>query len=338
MSVLVTGAGGYIGAHMLLALRDAGEDAIALDNFSSGARWLIPDDVPVVEADAGDKNAVLQAIATHDVREVIHFAGSILVTESIRHPLRYYANNTAQTLALIEACAAAGVQRFIFSSTAAVYGRPEVVPISEREPVRAISPYGASMAMSERILQDASSAHNMSHMILRYFNVAGADPDLRAGEIGKPTHLLKAAAQIAVGARQENLQIFGTDYPTPDGTAIRDYVHVSDLAQAHLAALGKLRDGEPSRVLNCGYGRGYSVYEVVEAFSRVTGGQLPHEVATRRAGDTPQLIADNAAIRTLLDWRPKFEDIDFIVRTAIDWERALLERDHQTSNSQPGGQ
>lgn len=323
MSVLVTGGAGYIGAHMLLALEDAGELAVALDNLSTGARWLAPQSAVFVEADVGDEAALAKIFAEHDIHEVIHFAGSILVTESIRHPLDYYWNNTANTLKLLRACVAAGVKRFIFSSTASVYGTPERTPISEQAPIHSITPYGASMAMSERIVEDAAAAHDLSYMILRYFNVAGADPTGRAGEIGKPTHLVKAAAQIALGLRKEKLQIHGGDYATPDGSAIRDYVHVSDLALAHLKALDRLRGNGRSVTLNCGYGRGYSVYEVMEAFERVTGEPLPHEVGPRRAGDPAQLIADNAAIRTALDWRPRYDDIDFIVESAMNWERKL---------------
>lgn len=323
MTVLVTGGAGYIGSHMLLALLDAGESAVALDNLSTGDRRLVPEGAALVEADAGDATILARVFKEYGVNEVIHFAGSILIPQSIRHPLDYYANNTANTLTLIRACVEAGIGRFIFSSTASVYGTPERVPISEQAPLRSIAPYGASMAMSERILEDAARAHGLSFVTLRYFNVAGADPSGRAGEIGKPTHLIKVAAQIAVGARKETLQIFGADYPTPDGTAIRDYVHVSDLAAAHLQALERVRGGASSTTVNCGYGRGYSVYEVMEAFERVTGAPLPHEIAARRPGDPAQLIADNAAIRTLLDWRPRYDDIDFIVETAIEWEKRL---------------
>lgn len=326
MSVLVTGGAGYIGSHMLLALLDAGEKAVALDNLSTGVEWLAPKGAPLVIADVGDEKIVRALIKDHDIQEVIHFAGSILVTESIKHPLDYYANNTENTLKLIRSCVDAGVKRFIFSSTAAVYGNPERVPISESAPIKAITPYGASMAMSERILSDAAKAHDLSYVTLRYFNVAGADPKGRAGEIGKPTHLIKAAAQIAAGIRQEKFQIYGGDYKTPDGAAIRDYVHVTDLAAAHLRALKHLRANNDSATLNCGYGRGYSVYEVLEAFRRVSGASLPYEVAPRRAGDPPQLIADNAAIRTVLDWRPRYDDIDFIVETALKWEEALAEK------------
>ena len=323
MSVLVTGAAGYVGAHMLLALHDAGEQAVGLDDLSTGSRVLVPDSAPLVVSDVGDKDTLLKVFREYDVKEVIHFAGSILVPESLEHPLAYYRNNTMKTLTLLEACVEAGITRFIFSSTAAVYGTPDLIPISESAPVLSISPYGASMAMSERILTDASVAHGLSYITLRYFNVAGADPRGRAGEIGRPTHLIKVAAQIAVGTRKECLKIYGSDYPTPDGSAIRDYVHVTDLADAHLLALEKLRLGGGSTTLNVGYGRGYSVLEVIEAVERVTGETLPHEIASRRPGDPPQLIADSAAVKRVLDWRPRYDDIDFIVRTAIDWERKL---------------
>jgi len=323
LSVLVTGGAGYIGSHMLLALLDAGEKAVALDNLSTGMRSLVPDGAEFVEADVGDAAALARVFAEHNIEEVIHFAGSILVPESIRFPLAYFSNNTANTLMLLCACVEAKIPRFIYSSTASVYGTPDRVPVSEQAPIHSITPYGASMAMSERIVEDAAAAHGFSYMTLRYFNVAGADPEGRTGEVGKPTHLVKVAAQIVVGAREEKLQVFGADYPTPDGTAIRDYVHVSDLAQAHLKALKWLREGGASTTLNVGYGRGYSVLEVMDAFERVTGSPLPHEIAARRAGDPAQLIADNAAVRTVLDWRPRFDDLDFIVETAIDWERAL---------------
>jgi UDP-glucose 4-epimerase len=323
MTVLVTGGAGYIGAHMLLALGEAGEQAIALDDLSAGARWMAPDPSRLFVADVGDREFVIRLMRDQKISEVIHFAGSTLVPVSIQKPLHYYWNNTAKTISLLESCVAAGVERFIFSSTAAVYGTPDQSPINEAAPVRSISPYGASMAMSERVLEDAARAHGFGYTTLRYFNVAGADPKGRAGQIGKPTHLIKVAAQIATGLRKEKLQIYGADYPTPDGTAIRDYVHVTDLAEAHLAALARLRRGGPSEIFNVGYGRGYSVSEVIDAFERETGAPLPHAIGPRRAGDPPQLIADTAAIRTELDWRPRYDEIDFIVRTAIDWERRL---------------
>ena len=323
MTVLVTGGAGYVGAHMLLALEDAGEKAVALDDLSTGADWLVPESAPLIVANVGDRAALDQVFNEHDIDAVIHFAGSILIGQSLKDPNAYYRNNTGNTLTLLEACVAHKVKHFIFSSTASVYGRPDRIPVSESAPVKSITPYGASMAMSEHMLTDAATAYGFNYATLRYFNVAGADPAGRAGEIGKPTHLIKVAAQIAVGARQESLQIYGDDYPTPDGTAIRDYVHVSDLAEAHLQALGRLRSGGSSVTLNCGYGRGYSVREVVEAVSRVSGDVLPFTIGERREGDPPQLIADSAAIRTVLDWRPRYDDIDFILRTAMDWERKL---------------
>lgn len=328
LTVLVTGGAGYIGSHMLLALEEGDEAAVALDDLSSGSlsagKGVAPINSAIAVGDVGDRDFVGDLLRRHDVKEVIHFAGSTLVQESLAAPLDYYWNNTAKTIALLDACVKGGVERFIFSSTAAVYGTPEHSPIDESSAIHSISPYGASMAMSERIVEDAAKAHGFQHTILRYFNVAGADPNGRAGQIGKPTHLIRVAAQIAAGVRHEKLQIYGADYPTPDGTAIRDYVHVTDLADAHLAALARLRRGGGSLILNVGYGRGYSVAEVIEAFERVTGKPMPHEIAARRPGDPSQLIADTAAIRTELDWRPRFDEIDFIVRSAIDWERRLI--------------
>jgi UDP-glucose 4-epimerase len=325
MTVLVTGGAGYVGAHMLLALKEAGEAVIALDDLSAGARWLAPEGVELAVADVGDRAVVMRLLRDQAVKEVVHFAGSALVPESLQKPLHYYWNNTAKTIALLEACVACDVERFIFSSTAAVYGTPDQSPVNEASAIHSISPYGASMAMSERILEDAARAHGFAYTTLRYFNVAGADPKGRAGQIGKPTHLIKVAAQIAAGVRKETLQIYGDDYPTPDGTAIRDYVHVSDLADAHLAALARLRRGARSETLNIGYGRGYSVREVIDAFEAVTGKPMPFEIAPRRPGDPAQLIADTAAIRTELDWRPRYDEIGFIVRSAIEWERKLAD-------------
>lgn len=329
MTVLVTGGAGYIGAHMLLALAAAGEEAIALDDLSTGARWMAPDPKRLIISDVGDRELVMRLIRDHRIEEVIHFAGSTLVPESLHKPLLYYWNNTAKTIALLEACVACDVKRFIFSSTAAVYGTPDQSPVNENADIHSISPYGASMAMNERILDDAALAHGFSYTVLRYFNVAGADPKGRAGQIGKPTHLIKVAAQIAVGARKEKLQIYGADYPTPDGTAIRDYVHVSDLADAHLAALARLRRGAISETFNVGYGRGYSVSEVIDAFERVTGRPLPHVIGPRRPGDPSQLIADTAQLRAELEWRPRYDEIDFIVRSAIEWERRLATMTHE---------
>jgi UDP-glucose 4-epimerase len=321
MTILVTGAAGYVGAHMLIALAEAGEGAAAIDNLSTGARALCADPEALIVGDVGDKQRMLEIIRSRKIDEVIHFAGSTLVPESLARPLDYYSNNTAKTIEFLLACVEGGVERFIFSSTAAVYGAPEHTPISELDAVQSISPYGASMAMSERVLEDAARAYGFSYATLRYFNVAGADPKGRAGQVGKPTHLIRIAAQIAAGARSGPLEIYGTDYPTPDGTAIRDYVHVSDLADSHLASLAHLRSGGRSKIFNVGYGRGYSVIEVIDAFERITGERLPIVAGPRRPGDPAQLIADTAAIRSELQWRPRYDDIDFIVETAIDWER-----------------
>ncbi|MCA8889758.1 MAG: UDP-glucose 4-epimerase GalE [Parvularculaceae bacterium] len=321
--MLVTGGAGYIGAHMLIALTRAGEATLAVDDLSAGRREMAQGASEFVVADIADRARIQKLLIDAKVSEVIHFAGLTLVPESVERPLDYYAGNTAATIALLQACVTAGVERFIFSSSASVYGAPEQSPVNESSAIHSISPYGASMAMSERILEDTARAYGLSYMILRYFNVAGADPRGRAGQIGKPTHLVRVAAQIATGAREGPLKIYGADYPTPDGTAIRDYVHVSDLADAHLSALSYLRAGGASEILNVGYGRGYSVSEVIDAFERVTGKPLPHEIAPRRPGDPAQLIADNAAIRASLDWRPRFDEIDFIVKTAILWEERL---------------
>jgi UDP-glucose 4-epimerase len=306
---------------MLIALAEAGEAAAAVDNLSTGSRALCPDPDALIVCDVGDRARIKEVIRDRRINEVIHFAGSTLVPESLARPLDYYTNNTANTIAFVLACVDGGVERFIFSSTAAVYGAPEHTPVSEFDAVQSISPYGASMAMSERVLEDAARAYGFSYTTLRYFNVAGADPKGRAGQVGKPTHLIRIAAQIAAGSKSGPLEIYGTDYPTPDGTAIRDYVHVSDLADSHLASLARLRAGGRSDTFNVGYGRGYSVMEVIDAFERITGERLPIVAGPRRPGDPAQLIADTASIRSELRWRPRFDDIDFIVETAIAWER-----------------
>ncbi len=325
MNVLVTGGAGYVGAHMALRLAEAGYHPIILDDFSTGAREFVAS-CEVVEGDIADAELVGRVLNEHDVREVFHFAGSSLVQDSMGRPLDYYLNNTVKSRALIASCVDAKVERFVFSSTAAVYGTPERSPVAEGAPLRPFTPYGASNMMTERILKDVSTAHGLKYVALRYFNVAGADPAGRAGQVGKPTHLIKVAAQIACGVRQEALQVFGDDYPTPDGTCIRDYIHVTDLVDAHMDAMSHMRVGGGSLVLNCGYGRGYSVREVIDAVERVTGEEMPTEPAPRRAGDVPQLIADDAQIRSQLGWTPRYDDLDFIVRTAIDWERRLAER------------
>lgn len=320
-TVLVTGGAGYIGSHVVLALRDAGRRVAVIDNLSTGRRAAVPDGAPLIEADIGDRAALNQAISDHGVSTVMHFAGSIVVPESVTRPLEYYRNNTANSLNLIDACRENGVGRFIFSSTAAVYGMPETLPVDEDSPTRPINPYGSSKLMTEWMLRDAAAAHDLRYVALRYFNVAGADPAGRSGQCTRQaTHLLEIAAQTAMGRRAE-MQIFGDDYPTPDGTCVRDYIHVSDLAAAHLAALTYLEAGGASATLNCGYGRGFSVREALAAVERTLGRPLPVRMAPRRAGDPPALVAGVERIGRTLDWTPRYADLDIIVATALAWEQ-----------------
>lgn len=322
-AVLVTGGAGFIGSHVVLALGDAGRRVVVLDNLSTGRRAAVPAGVPLIEGDAGDRATVGRILQEHRIGTVMHFAGSIVVPESVERPLDYYRNNTAGSLALIDACVQAGVGRFIFSSTAAVYGMPERMPIDEDTPPRPINPYGQSKLMTELMLRDAASAYGLRHVVLRYFNVAGADPAGRSGQSSRvATHLLKIAAQAATGRREE-IQVYGDDYPTPDGTCIRDYIHVSDLASAHVAALRHLEAGGGNETLNCGYGRGYSVREVLEVVEAVLGRSLRIRTVDRRAGDPPELVAGVDRIHRTLDWTPRFADLRTIVRTALDWEERL---------------
>jgi len=319
MKVLVTGGAGYIGSHVLRQLREAGHDAVVFDNLSTGHRWAVLG-APLVEGDLADGDALDALFQAHAFDAVLHFAAHIVVPESVAEPLKYYANNTRNTLNLLERVQRAGVPRFVFSSTAAVYGMPEQSTVDEDTPLAPINPYGASKMMSERMLTDFSAAGGPRHVILRYFNVAGADPQARIGQATPDaTHLIKVACQTALGQRQK-LQIFGTDYPTPDGTCIRDYIHVEDLARAHVDALDHLSDGGDSRILNCGYGRGYSVREVIEAVREVSGVDFAVEEAPRRAGDPPALVADNRRIRAVLGWEPRFADLRTIVADAWRWE------------------
>ena len=323
MAVLVTGGAGYIGSHMVLALRDAGRSVVVLDDLSTGFRNAVPDDVPLVLGDCGDASLVRAVIPAFGIEAVIHFAGSIVVPESVADPLGYYLNNTVNSRALIAAAVQGGVRHFIFSSTAAVYGEPEVTPIDEAMPLAPISPYGTSKMMTEHMLRDARRAHGLSFGILRYFNVAGADPAGRSGQSSaRPTHLIKLAVQAACGVRP-HLDIFGDDYPTPDGTCLRDYVHVSDLAAAHLLALDHLERGGEPFVANCGYGRGYSVREVIRSVKRISGVDFTVRQADRRPGDPPVLVAGAERIRSLLSWAPAHDDLDLIVRHALDWEKML---------------
>ena len=321
--VLVTGGAGYIGSHAVLALKDAGWPVAVIDDLSAGTRAVVPEDVPFHEGSIADQGLVKRIFAEQGTQAIMHFAGSIVVPESVEKPLDYYRNNTLASHALISAAVEAGVRHILFSSTAAVYGAPERVPVEEEDPTHPINPYGASKLMTERMLEDASAAHPFNYGALRYFNVAGADPDGRAGQVGKgSTHLIKIACEAAVGKR-DHVAVYGTDYPTPDGTAIRDYIHVSDLADAHVAALEKLieRPGE-NFVLNCGYGHGLSVLEVLDAVDRA-GPAVERRMEGRRAGDAPALVAGNKRLLETLDWRPRHDDIDGIVHSALEWERKL---------------
>ncbi len=321
-SILVTGAAGFIGSHAILALAEAGHRVVALDNLSTGQRWAVPPGMPFIEGDITDRDLLKDAFAHYQVDSVMHFAGSIEVGESVTHPLEYYRNNTVGSLALIEAVVEAGIKRMVFSSTAAVYGEPETQPIPENAPTRPINPYGWTKLMTEQMLADASAAHGFSYAALRYFNVSGADPMGRAGEsIKKPSHLIKRAVQVAVGVLPE-LGIFGEDYPTPDGTCVRDYIHVSDLVDAHLLALRRLEEGGGNITMNCGHGRGASIREVVRAVERATGEPLRVRSAPRRPGDPPALIAAADRIKSELGWQPRY-DLDAMVVHALAWERLL---------------
>ena len=326
-SVLVTGGAGYIGSHAVLALKDAGWRVAVIDDLSNGSRAVVPDDVPFYQGSIAETVLVDSIIDQRQIGAIMHFAGSIVVPESVAHPLKYYANNTLASHELISAAVDAGVKHILFSSTAAVYGAPERVPIGEDDPKLPINPYGASKLMTERMLEDAAAAHPFNYGALRYFNVAGADPEGRSGQVGKgSTHLIKIACEAAVG-RRDHVAVYGDDYPTPDGTCIRDYVHVSDLAAAHVAALDWLvSHPDENLVLNCGYGKGLSVSQVLDAVDRLTDVPVKRAIEGRRAGDPPELVANNARLLETLDWRPAFADIDRIVGDALAWERKLLER------------
>lgn len=326
MSVLVTGGAGFIGSHMVHRLHDAGETVVVLDNLSTGFDWAIPGQATLVHGDIGDEELVATVIRDHDVDAIVHFAGSIIVPESVSDPLGYYLNNTVKSRSLIACAVAAGVEHFIFSSTAAVYGAPETMPVTENTPQLPVSPYGSSKLMTEIMLRDAAFAHKFRYVALRYFNVAGADPKGRTGQSTKgATHLIKVACEAAQGKRS-HLDVFGTDYDTSDGTCIRDYIHVSDLVKAHSDALAYLRRGGEAIVMNCGYSRGFSVLEVIDAVKRVSGFDFDVRLAERRAGDPPQIVAASDLIRSTLNWEPEYEDLDTIVRHALDWEAALARR------------
>ena len=321
-TILVTGGAGYIGSHVVLQLRARGERVVVLDDLSRGFRQAILD-APLVVGQVGDRETVLKALREHGVDTVMHFAAYTIVPESVREPLKYYGNNTCSTRSLLQCCVEAGVKHFVFSSTAAVYGIPSDGVGAENSPTAPINPYGTSKLMSEWMLRDVSAASDLKHVALRYFNVAGSDSQCRIGQATpKATLLVKVACEAAIGKRPQ-VSVFGTDYPTPDGTGIRDYIHVEDLATAHLNALDYLREGGASTVLNVGYGHGYSVREVLRSVEKVSGARLRIVEEPRRAGDPPALVARAERIRQELGWKPRLDDLDTIVRTALAWERRL---------------
>ncbi|TQV76226.1 UDP-glucose 4-epimerase GalE [Denitrobaculum tricleocarpae] len=330
MRVLVTGGAGYIGSHVVLQLDQAGHEVVVYDNLSTGnsdavlAGTLVEGEL----SDLGKLNALFEA---ESFDAVMHFAANIVVPESVADPLKYYGNNTRNTLGLLETCDAHAVDKIVFSSTAAVYGIPDQSMVGETDPLLPINPYGASKLMSERMIRDLAAASALRHVILRYFNVAGADPEGRIGQsTPDATHLIKVASEAAVGARP-GLTVFGTDYPTDDGTCVRDYIHVEDLARAHVDALAYLAAGGESRIMNCGYGHGSSVLEVIDAVKRVSGVDFPVKLDGRRAGDPPSLTAESGLIRKVLGWAPRHDDLDFIVRTALEWERKRQLLKHNSS-------
>jgi UDP-glucose 4-epimerase len=326
-AVLVTGGAGYIGSHAVLALLDAGWTVAVIDDLSTGFQWAVPKEATFVRGDIADQALLARLIAEHRIGAILHFAGSIVVPESVEKPLKYYENNTAKSRSLIESAVEGGVKHFIFSSTAATYGIPERVPITEETRTQPINPYGWSKLMTERMLTDAAAAYPLNFCALRYFNVAGADPEGRSGQsTAGATHLIKVAVEAAVGKRS-HVSVYGTDYGTPDGTGVRDYIHVSDLAAAHVDALEKLiANPDESFIMNCGYGRGFSVLEVLDAVDRVTNMKIERRMEVRRPGDPDALVADNGKILATLPWRPRLDDLDTIVAHALAWERKLQQR------------
>jgi len=326
MSVLVTGGAGYIGSHMVLELLDAGEDVVVIDNLSTGFTWAVAKPAQLVVGDVADDDLVRAVIRKHNVSGIIHFAGSIVVPESVADPLGYYLNNTVKSRSLIESAVKTGVKNFIFSSTAAVYGNPQENPVSEAAQPAPMSPYGSSKLMTEIMLRDASFAHDFRAVALRYFNVAGADPKGRSGQsTPRATHLIKVACETALGKRA-GMEVFGTDYPTADGTCIRDYIHVKDLARAHMSALAYLRKGGATDIFNCGYSKGYSVFDVIAAVKRASNVDFPVKLSPRRPGDPVAIVAASAKIRETLGWRPEHDDLDKIVAQALAWEKQLDKR------------
>ncbi len=321
MTVLVTGGAGYIGSHAVRALCAASVPTVVLDDLSTGCASLVPPNVPLIQGNIRQRTLVADTLRRHAVDSVIHFAASIVVPDSVERPLDYYTNNVANSLRLIEACVAHGVRHFVFSSSAAVYGQPSIVPVPEDAPPAPVNPYGTTKLMIEWVLRDTAAAHGLRYGALRYFNVAGADPAGQVGQVSREsTHLIKTACEAALGLRPE-IAIYGTDYPTPDGTCIRDYIHVSDLADIHVLALCRLQEGGDSFVANCGYGRGYSVREVLSAVERIHGRPLNVREASRRPGDPPALVADTTRLARVLGWRPRSDALDDIISTALAWER-----------------
>ncbi len=325
-TILVTGGAGYIGSHAVLALKDAGWPVAVIDNLVTGFRWAVPDDVPFYEGNVADSALIAKIVEEQNIGGIMHFAGSVVVPESVENPLKYYDNNSAKSRSLIESAVTNGVQHFIFSSTAATYGIPEESPVKEDTPQVPINPYGMSKLMTEHMLRDVAAAHDMNFCALRYFNVAGADPAGRTGQsTAGATHLIKVAVEAALGKR-DSVAVFGTDYDTADGTGVRDYIHVSDLAAAHVLALEALiADPDQNHLLNCGYGRGFSVLEVLDAVDRVTNLKISRKLEGRRAGDPDSLISDNSAIMKRFPWQPQYADLDKIVTHALAWERKLGE-------------
>lgn len=327
MSVLVTGGAGYIGSHMVWELLDHGEDVVVLDNLTTGFRWAVPEKARFLEGDIGDLEFVEETLCSEKVDTIIHFAGSVVVSESVRNPLKYYDNNTGRSQTLVQAAVNCGVDKFIFSSTAAVYGPPETrKPVCENDVLMPMSPYGASKLMTEMMIRDVAGAHDLRYVMLRYFNVAGADP---AGRVGLSTqgatHLIKLACEAALG-RRDHLEVYGTDYDTHDGSGVRDFIHVSDLVNAHYHAMKFLRDGGLKFTANCGYGTGYSVLEVIEAVKRVSGCEFEVRMGSRREGDIGLMIANSDRLKKRLSWVPKHNNLDHIIATALAWEGHLLEQ------------
>jgi UDP-glucose 4-epimerase len=324
MSVLVTGGAGYIGSHMVWALRDAQETVVVLDDLSTGQHKNLPKEVPLIVGDIADGALVQEICKTHKIDSIVHFAAKIVVPDSVADPLGYYLANTVKSRALMESAVKSGIKHFIFSSTAAVYGNPTKMPVQEDEPLKPLSPYGTSKMMTEMMLRDTEIAHGMKHVILRYFNVAGSDPEGRTGQsTPNATHLIKVALQTALKQRV-SMQVFGDDYPTHDGTCIRDFIHVTDLVSAHLCALKYLRSGGSSLTANCGYGQGYSVKQVIEAVERVSGQVVSFDMAPRRPGDVMEMIADNTRVTQTLKWKSAWNNLDKMVEHAIAWEKRLI--------------